>query len=207
MEHLNLFLIQLAVIALPGIIWARLATRFAAREVTSELDFLVSVFVYGLASYAVTFVVYLWLREPFPLIDLQRAPDKNVLTADVAWLILRATLAGLVLGLAWVYISNHKLLTRVLQFIRATKRYGDEDVWDYTFNSPRAAVEYVHFRDFPNKLVFAGWVNTFSESGELRELVLRDVQVYDFEGQFMYAVPLLYLARKPEDVHIEFPHP
>jgi len=54
--------------------------------------------------------------------------------------------------------------------------------------------------------VFAGWVNTFSETGKLRELVLRDVEVYDFEGQFMYAAPLLYVARKPEDVHIEFPH-
>jgi len=122
MEHLNLFLIQLAVIALPGIIWARLVIRFAAKEAASELDFLISVFVYGLASYAVTFVLYLWLREPFPLIDFEHAEDKSVLTADVAGLILRATLVGLALGLIWVYVSNHKLLTRFLQLIRATKR-------------------------------------------------------------------------------------
>jgi hypothetical protein len=53
--------------------------------------------------------------------------------------------------------------------------------------------------------VFAGSVTTFSETGRLRELVLRDVEVFDFEGVLLYDVPLMYVARKPEDIHIEFP--
>jgi hypothetical protein len=48
-------------------------------------------------------------------------------------------------------------------------------------------------------------VETFSESGELRELLLRDVIVYDFEGTEMYKVPHLYLARDRINIHIEFP--
>jgi hypothetical protein len=76
---------------------------------------------------------------------------------------------------------------------------------DYIFNSPFPAVEYVHVRDFANQFVFAGWVTTFSESGKLRELVLRDVQVFDFDGALLYEVPLMYVARKPEDIHVEFP--
>lgn len=58
--------------------------------------------------------------------------------------------------------------------IKATKTYGDEDVWDFTFNSSDAAVEYVHFRDFANRIVYAGGVREFSETDKLRELVLRD---------------------------------
>lgn len=85
------------------------------------------------------------------------------------------------------------------------KKYGDEDVWDFTFNSSDVETEYVHFRDFEHQLVYAGWVNAFSETNKLRELVLRDVIVYNFDGEEFYRTPLLYLARAPENIHIEFP--
>lgn len=206
-EHLNIFIAQLAVIFLPGIIWARLDARYAGKDKPSEIDFFITAFVYGIASYAATFLIFLLFGLQFSLIDFKAAQEKSVLTREIGVEILCATVVGTLLGVFWVYASNHKWITILLQSIRATKRYGDEDVWDYTFNSSRASVEYVHFRDFANRLVYAGWVNTFSETGKLRELVLRDVQVYDFNGDHLYDAPLMYLARKPEDIHVEFPHP
>ena len=53
--------------------------------------------------------------------------------------------------------------------------------------------------------VYSGFAQVFSESGQLRELLLIEVKVYDFEGQFMYEVPRMYLARPREGIHIEFP--
>lgn len=104
-----------------------------------------------------------------------------------------------------MYAAKGKWLTRFLQKIKATKTYGDEDVWDFTFNSSDAASEYVHVRDFDNEIVYAGWVSTFSESEKLRELVLTKVKVYDFAGTEIFETPRVYLARKPEGIHIEFP--
>jgi hypothetical protein len=77
--------------------------------------------------------------------------------------------------------------------------------WDFVFNSSSRAVNFVHFRDFEQRVTYAGIVEVFSESGQLRELVLRDVVVYDFESTEMYKVPRVYLAREREDIHIEFP--
>jgi hypothetical protein len=119
--------------------------------------------------------------------------------------ILAATGVGFILSILWVYASTWKLLTRFLQWIRATKRYGDEDVWDFTFNAPGPSSQFVNVRDFDKKIVYTGRVNAFSETGKLRELTLYDVEIYDWDGQLMYGVPRLYLARKPEDIHIEFP--
>lgn len=65
----------------------------------------------------------------------------------------------------------------------------------------------MHFRDFANRVTYAGYVRTFSETEKLRELVLADVIVYDFDGNAMYQVPSLYLARGRENIHIEFPAP
>lgn len=205
MEHLDLFVAQIAVIFLPGIIWARLDARYAAKEKRSDLDFLIATFIFGMVAYAATFALYALFKQPFSLIDFDKATDRAVLTPQVGQEILAATAIGFVLAIGWVYASTWKLLTRLLQWIKATKRYGDEDVWDFTFNAPGPFSRYVNVRDFDKKIVYTGWVNAFSETGKLRELTLFDVQIYDWDGQLMYGIPLLYLARKPEDIHIEFP--
>jgi hypothetical protein len=201
----DLLLIQLAAVLLPGILWARIDLRFASKSKPIDAELGLLIVVYGLFSYSATFVVYAALGHPFQLIDLAASEGQAVLSAAVADEIIFATLIGVLLAIIWVYAVNYKLLTRILQGIGATKKYGDEDVWDFTFNSSDPAVEYVHVRDFENRIVYAGWVSTFSESGKQRELVLRDVQVFDFEGNQLFETPRLYLSRPPDNLHIEFP--
>jgi|ERR1700733_4600881 hypothetical protein len=101
---------------------------------------------------------------------------------------------------------NHSTAAKFLQWIKATKRYGDEDVWDYTFNSGRPEVEYIHLRDFEKKITYAGWVEAFSETEKQREVRLRDVIVYDFDGNTLFETPRVYLARKMDNIDIEFPY-
>ena len=60
-------------------------------------------------------------------------------------------------------------------------------------------------RDFRKGTTYAGWVRAFSETGKSRELLLRDVIMYDKEGDNPTEVPLLYLERDGTDIHIEFP--
>jgi hypothetical protein len=110
------------------------------------------------------------------------------------------------LAIGFLYAENYKLLTRFLQSIRATRTFGDEDVWDFTFNSAGPAFEYAQFRDHAKGLVFSGWVASYSSSGEVRELVLERAQVHDFDGELLYEMPYIYLSRNPEDIQIDFPY-
>lgn len=203
---MDLFVTQLAVVFLPGIAWARLDARYASKTKASETEFFLRAFTFGLASYATVFLVYAVLGRPFDLVDIADADEAAVVTQAVADELLASLGASVVLGVMWVYASNQKWLTRFLRWIGATSTYGDEDVWDFTFNSGDPRVEYVYMRDFGKRVVYSGWVTTFSETGRLRELVLRDAQVFDFDGVLLFESPLVYLARPPEDVHIEFPH-
>jgi hypothetical protein len=203
---IDLLLLQLAVLLLPGLIWARLDARYALKTKPSDTEFFLRAFQFGLVSYGVTYVLYWVVGWPFVLIDLADAGTKPVLTSAIVPEVLAATGVGLILSILWIYSATYKWITWILQKIRATKMYGDEDVWDYTFNSPVPAVEYVNFRDFENKIVYAGWVVSFSETEKLRELVLRDVQIFDFEGTLLFGLPMVYLARAPENIHIEFPY-
>lgn len=202
----NLFLVQLAVIFLPGIIWARLDASYAAKVKPSEIEFVARAFVFGLTVYAVEYTVFSWRHWPFAIVDLAAADSKQVVTAAIAREVVWALAISIILALIWVYASTYKLLTRFLQFIKATKKYGDEDVWDFTLNSGKAAVEYAHFRDLQNGFLYSGTVEAFSETDRLRELVLRHVIVYNLEGIKLYETPRLYLARAPENINIEFPN-
>jgi hypothetical protein len=203
---LDPFLLQLAILFLPGLIWARLDARYALKAKPSEVEFLLRAFLFGITAYAVTFLVFRGFGRDFRLFDPGDAAPKLLGDAAAVREILAATAIGLGLALLWIYAATYKWLTRFLQFIRATKSYGDEDVWDFTLNSGRVEVEYVNLRDFENKLVYAGWVDTFSDTDKLRELVLRDVEVFNFEGEKLFQVPRIYLARPSDSIHMEFPY-
>ena len=202
---IDLLILQLAVIFLPGIIWARLDASYAAKVKPSEVEFFLRSFLFGITVYGVEFLVFAAVGRLFKMAEFADAGTREVVSREIMFEVLWAIGIGLVLAVLWLYFSRYKLLTRFLQVIGATRKYGDEDVWDFTFNSTDAAVEYVHFRDFENKLIYAGWVNTFSETDKVRELVLLDVIVYDFDGEPLYETPRMYLARPPGSIHIEFP--
>ena len=140
----------------------------------------------------------------FKLFDFKK--DVTFLETKDFYQIGAACLIAFVFSILWLYQANNKWLTRLLQQIGATKRYGDEDVWEFMFNSNRAEVEYLHIRDFEKKITYAGYVEAWSESEKQRELVLRDVIAYDFEGNKLFETPRVYLARKMDNIDIEFPY-
>ena len=202
---LNPFVLQFALIFMPGLLWARMHATFTVKGEQSGQEFLIATFFYGLISYGLVFIGFQIFKVPFQFINVTEADKHGVITSGVTREIGYALLAAFLGAIVDIYASTYSWLFKILRFIGATKRYGSEDVWDYTFNLSSANVEYVHVRDFKERLVYAGWVNAFSETEKLRELTLRDVQVFDFEGALFYEVPRLYLARKPEGLHVEFP--
>lgn len=202
---MSALVIQLAIIFLPGIIWASLDAKYASRKELNQFRLILNAFLFGLATYGVLFILYAFCGEPFDLgpgafqgTDLTLKGISDEVGTGVA--------LSVVLAIIWIYASTYKLMTRFLQGIGATKQYGDEDVWDYTLNSPVPNVEFVSFRDFDKEIIYSGYVSAFSDTEKLRELVLRDAAVYDFSGSLLYEMPMIYISRKPDDLHLEFPY-
>jgi hypothetical protein len=198
------FFIQLAIVFLPGMIWERVGALAVQKRRPDQFDILRRSFVFGLASYLVTFAAYRLVGLSFQFIELTK--DKEILSAAVLTQACVATLVGLLLSIIYTFVVNRKYINRFFRFIGASKRFGDEDVWDYTFSSRSPEVEYVHVRDFTNRIVYTGWVELFSETDKVRELVLKDVQVYDFDGERLFDVPRVYVARAMDKMDIEFPY-
>ena len=182
----------------------KIHSRYGFKGEQTQFDLILNAFIFGVITYAFLYLIYWakgWSLKVFEL----DSESKKLLQPEIFPEIIAAVFIALVCGVLNLYIENRKLFTRLVQSIGATKTYGDEDVWDFVFNSSSEAVTFIHFRDFEQRVTYAGFVEVFSESGQLRELILRDVFVYDFEGTEMYRVPRLYLARERENIHIKLP--
>jgi hypothetical protein len=201
---MDIFFFQLIIVFILGIILERMDARFGPGKTIPQWNILRRTFIFGLAAYVVTFCIY-WMAGWF-ISGLNFLLDVEFLDTGSITLIFAASVVAVGCAVLWHYAGPYKLLTQLLPPTKASRRYRDEDVWDYTFNSDRAEVEYIHVRDFDKKITYAGWLEAFSESARQRELRLRDVIVYDFEGKVLFETPRVYLARKVDNIDIEFPH-
>ncbi|ACB28446.1 DUF6338 family protein [Methylobacterium radiotolerans] len=201
---LDAFIFQIVLLFLPGVVWARMDVAWARRSKPTDVEFFTLAFLYGVVSYVLLYLVYYFWGVDFELVKFDGTALFN---PSVIKEVIQATAISFFCGVLWLYASNYKLVAWLLQTIRATKRFGDEDVWDYTFNSKSKTVNYAHVRDFEQKLLYAGYVSAFSESGDVREIVLSDAVVYDFASIEQYRMPVIYLARKSDNITIEFPAP
>jgi hypothetical protein len=205
----DIFFFQLVVVFIPGIIWERVDAQYGRDRAIEQWDVVRRAFIFGLFSYLILFALS-WLLSlrygemGFRMFQIKK--DESFLDAAAFKEIAFASVVAIICSVLWLYVTNYKLITRLLQAIGATKRYGDEDVWEFMFNSSRAEAEYCHLRDFDKKITYAGWVDSYSETAKQRELVLRDVIVWNFEGQQLFEVPRVYLARKSDNIDIEFPY-
>lgn len=196
---------QLALIFMPGIIWAKIDAKYGSGLRPDQTTLLIRAFLFGLATYSVLFLIYTACGKEFGYSNLGNDIEKIdlvALTDEISWSIP----LSFVLSILWLWAVRYRLLMKFLHKINASKRYGDEDVWSYTFNSDQANVEYVHLRDLENGYIFAGWVNTYSETEDHRELLLRDVIVYDEDGTEISRPPHVYLSRPKSNIWIEFPY-
>ena len=201
---IDLLLFQLAIVFLPGLIWAQLDASYAMKEKPGPAEFLIRAFMFGLVTYVGVYCGYEVLGYSFSLLETGDSDSNIFLSKEFIDEISISIPFSFILAVIWIYAATYKWLTRLLHKIRATRKYGDEDVWDLAFNSPEMSSEYVHVRDFDKNITYAGWVSAFSDTGKLRELLLSDALIYDDSGEET-KIRLLYIARDKTDIHIEFP--
>lgn len=202
---MNLAVAQIALIFLPGIIWATIDCKYGAGLRPDQFTLILRSFLFGVAAHSVLYVIYGMFSVRYGYTEVAGANAQIDLVEFMDEIFWSLPLA-LVMSILWLYAVKNRLLARFLNRIGATKRYGDEDVWSFTFNSGQPHVEYVHVRDLPTGMTFAGWVNAYSENEMIRELLLKDAIVYNEAGDAISEAPHLYIAREKISIWIDFPY-
>jgi hypothetical protein len=201
---MDIALAQLALVFLPGIIWARLDATYGSGPKINSTTLAINSFLFGLTAYVAVYAVYKMLSLEFSTEIV--SSDGEIALSDFVDEIFISLPVAFFLSIVWLYSARFRWIMRVLNFIGATRRFGLEDVWSFTFNSSQKHVEYVDVRDVESGRVFSGYVNAYSETEEFRELLLVDAIVYDSDGIVVTEAPHLYISFPKSKSWVEFPY-
>ncbi|MEM7061314.1 MAG: DUF6338 family protein [Pseudomonadota bacterium] len=202
---MDVILAQLALFFVPGIVWASVEAGFTPGSRHSGGMFLARAFLFGSVANAILYGGY--LLSGFSFFDLRVIDQTGILDlSSVFDELALSVLLALILSILWLFAGTHRILVRLLHRIGATQRFGDSSVWEFLMNADQAPVEYVHVRDTANDVIICGWVDSFSEDSDLREMLLRDAIVYDLDGQVVSQSPYLYISRERADLWVELPY-
>lgn len=202
----SLLFIRLLILGLPGLVGSLFYRKLRGGGKQKDWRDLAEITLFALVSYGILGLVQQWLatgEQEREILSALFDSSEAIVWSDVSL----ACLISAVLSVVASYTHHYKLINRFGQRINATNRYGDEDVWSYFLNGEEVA-GWVYVRDHKEKLVYYGWLQVWSESGDDRELIMDDVEVLSNEtGQLLYTVPSMYIARDGADLTIEIPPP
>ncbi|KAA9009896.1 DUF6338 family protein [Histidinibacterium aquaticum] len=201
---MNHALAQLALIFLPGIIWANLDAIYGSGPRVDKPTLALNSFLFGITTYTLVYAIGSACGYEFTY-PTSIISEEGALV-DFADEILISVPASIILATIWLYMVRFRVIMKFFNCIGATRRFGLEDVWSFTFNSNQSHVEYVDVRDPERGFIYSGYVNAYSETEEFRELLLFDARIYTSEGDEVTEAPHLYLSMSKDRMWVEFPY-
>lgn len=206
---ISAFLMRVVFLAVPGIVSYMLFRKLAGKTKCEKWEEWCQVVLFSLIIYG-TYGIFVWFFGFIGWSKGELAFCKAVLdeNAAIVWReIIIASLLGIPVAFIASAIHTYKLLNWVGRRISVTRRFGDEDVWDYFHNlSDIPEYEWVIVRDHKVNLLYFGWIQAYSDSYKERELLMGDVSVCDNDsGEPIYEVERLYVCRNKYDITIEIP--
>ena len=196
------FLIRIIFLVLPGIVASRVYRALQGEARGKDWESFIEIALFSLLSYG--------LYGGAALLFGGRVTMFEALfdeTIPLRWSeILVATGFSLPLAYLASLIHHKNLVNRLGQYLTVTERYGGMGVWKVFF-SFKETQEWIFVRDHRLWLTYYGFVVAYNTSEEIKELILKDVEIYDsFTSKKLYNRQSLYLSRKPDDITIEVPH-
>jgi len=203
---ISALVIRLVFLLLPGALGTGLYWKLKGRTERKDWEDLLEVVIFSLLSYAiygliVKLINWKW-NSDVQFTALQAFLNEKV---SVRWEdILASSIIGLLLAFIAAYSYQFKAINKFGKLVRATTRFGEEDVWDFLHRSKQMRGAWVVVRDHKIGLYYSCWIQAFSDSGKERELLLREVNAYDnASAEWQYKTEVMYLSRKHDDLTIE----
>ncbi len=201
------FLIRIILLVIPGIIGSLLYRNLRGRTSRKDWEDYLEILAFSFLSYGVYGLLIYGLSKLYATEDVFAAfkafTNESVpIDKPVGHAILFASFAAVPIALVASYFDEYKLINKFARRIKATRRFGDEDVWDYFNRSPD--IKWVYVRDQKRGVYYHGWIQAWSDPYKDRELLLREVDVYKSStAEFLYKNDLVYLSRKAEDLTVD----
>lgn len=210
--ELSAFTLKLIILLIPGALGALILQRLTLqKKAWTPFRFFVNAIMVGLFAYLINELIIRSINGiSFGYVSLDSLSIWDELGNSESSVIpygevLLATLTGIIIGLILTKGDNFKWLYKLASKCNLSYKYGDENLFSYyLFNLN----EYVYVRCRRQGFTYLGRVKSFSETDELKELVLIEVIVHDYNSsEELYELCEIYLSLLKDDIIIELPKP
>lgn len=194
--------IKIIFILIPGLISYFIYKRITNRQTKrSDLMFIAISILLGTLSYLLLqsfcFFVNVYGYERLKTFELL-ASDTAIPYKEV----FGASVFGIIIAYLFTFIDSYNVINNIAIKIRASKKVNDENLFSIFLGDKD--ISWVYIRDIRNSLTYKGWIYSFSENEESKEIVLREVTVYTYpETIKLYDLPSIYLNFGKENLIIE----
>lgn len=202
MGNVSLLLIKMVFLIIPGAVTLYVFEKLTGSRKAKDWKEIVTLVFFSVLSYAIyAGIAACWGSKDYAFLTTLYEEKKQIPWADI----LYASLISIVIAFVAAYFNRYKIINKIGKFLKATNRYGDEDVWNYFHNMPDT--EWVVVRDHKTNLAYYSAIAVFSDSDKAREILLQDADIFDNKsGAFLYSVDAMYFSRNQYDLTIEI-HP
>lgn len=193
--------IKLIILLTPGAIACILFEKLTIHKKWNSFQFVANSILFGGSSYLIAQVLFNICRTDSSFDNFWKNLPSNEIPYEA---IIKAIYISVIIAFVCAGLDNHKLINKVGKILRLTSKYGDENLYSYFLNAKN--VNEIYLRDVSKNITYHGMIDSFSETNEFKEIVLRDVKVYSYEtSEFMYGLDKIYLSRSKDDIIIEVP--
>jgi hypothetical protein len=202
------FTLKLIFILIPGAMASLIFEKLTVHRPWNSFKFTAHSILFGLLAYLVTD----WFIKSVNGIFSVRWKLLSILNTlssnQIPFIeIGKATITGIVIGFVASAVDHHKWINRFARYLNLSRKFGDINLYSDFLESKE--ITFIQFRDSTTNLIFQGFVDSFLENDELKEIVLSNVTVFksssDDKLAALYKLKALYLSRRKDDVLIEIP--
>ncbi len=205
MEITN-FTIQIIILGIPGIFCYFISSKLVGKIGKNNLEEFLAIFLFSILSYALYSLGIIVFNFIF-CVDFNNEVFNAIFKSQPSIKpneVIGATLTSIFLAFLISYLYNYNLLNSLARFIKATNRYGDEDVWHYLHTNYLKDIDWFVIRDLKNDIMYLGKISTYSETEKDRELLIKNADVYrNSTGELMYGADDVYVCIAKNDITIE----
>ncbi len=203
---INEFIFQIIILLTPGSLSLFIIKRFTthrreSKVISSFNDLLAIIILTFISCIVLDIIMFEFLPAYYISSTKKMLTNSTYSYIEFTYLLCISSIMGIISS---IYIEK-KLDFKLLKWLHISNHFGEDDVWLH-FNQISKG-NWVNIRDHKLDLIYCGYIEQYSDPGEIRELLISDVTVYsniknsDFKS---YCIPKLYLSRNFDDFTIEF---
>lgn len=193
------FTLKLIIVILPGAIASIIYEKLTIHKKWTPFQFTLNSILLGGISYMIADLISKAVFSDSGFESFW----KNLPLKEIPFLVVvKASLVSIFVGYIGAWMDKVKAINKIGRGLRLSNKYGDENLYSYFLGNDQ--IKEVYVRDMTTNHTYHGMIQSYSETDNLKELVLTDVKIYNYEtSEYLYDSQYIYISRPKDFLTLE----